>query len=120
MQDRTRAKVAASVAAASLNIQVLKVIDLNAGHDYRIRAMMRNGRIDGFDYHTGHYFKGVSFESLTFFDHDTQAHVQLKLIGHKIIGFDLDTNTAFNGQFHGRFINLYDHGTGQIYRFTVV
>lgn len=119
MQDRTRAKVAASVAAASLNIQVLKVTDLDAGHVYRIRATMRNGRIDGFDYHTEHYFKGMSSESLNFYDYDTQAHVHLKLIGRKILGFDLDTDSAFNGQYHGRFISLYDYETEQTYRFTV-
>lgn len=119
MQDRTRAKVAAIVAAASLKTQVVKVTDLEAGHVYRIRAMMRNDRIDGFDYHTEQHFKGMSGQSLNFYDYETQSHVHLKLVGRKILGFDLDTDTAFNGQVHGRLISLYDYEAEQTYRFTV-
>ena len=119
MQERTRVKVAATVAAASLNSQVLKVIDLDAGQEYAVRAMMRHGRIDGFDYQTEHHFKGMSDQSLNFYDYETKAHVQLKLTGRKILGFDLKSNTAFNGQVHGRLVSLYDYETKQAYRLTV-
>lgn len=119
MQDRTRAKVAAIVAAASLKTQVVKVTDLDAGHVYRIRVMLRNNRVDGFDYHSEHHFKGMSDQSLNFYDYGTQAHVHLQLSGRKILGYDLETETAFNGQVHGRLISLYDYETEQTYRFTV-
>lgn len=119
MHERTRVKVAATVAASSLNNQVLKVTDLDAGQEYRIRALMRNGRIDGFDYQTEQHFKGMSSQSLNFYDYEMKAHVHLKLIGRKILGFDLKSNTAFNGQVHGRLISLYDYETEQTYRFTV-
>ncbi|MET4160662.1 hypothetical protein CFI10_08205 [Marinobacterium iners] len=119
MKERTRAKVAATVAAATLNTQVLKVTDLDEGTVYRIRALMRHGRVDGFDCHSEHHFKGMSSHSMNFYDYEAKAHVHLKLVGSKILGYDLATETAFNGQVHGRLINLYDYETEQTYRFTV-
>jgi len=119
MEDRTRAKIAAAVAAASLDTQVTRVIDLEAGHEYRIRAQMTHGRLDGYDYRSERYFKGMSSESLNFYDYETQSHIHLKLIGRIILGYDLKTKTAFNGQAFGRIISLYDYGTRQIYRYTI-
>lgn len=119
MEDRTRAKVAAAVAAASMKTQVTRVIDLEAGHEYRIRAKMSFGRLDGYDYHTERFFKGLSDETLNFYDYDTQSHVHLKLIGQVILGYDLKTETAFNGRAYERMISLYDYGTRQIYRYTI-
>lgn len=80
---------------------------------------MSYGRLDGYDLRSEKHFRGMSTESLNFYDYETQSHVHLKLLGRVILGYDLKTGTAFNGQALGRMISLYDYGTQQTYRYTI-
>lgn len=121
MSDSTRARVAATVAAASRDQNVFSVYEYASGVHRSTSVYLGNGRVLGYDHSTSSYFfgyRGVS-GNLEFFDSETAKRLQLKMNGNKFAGYDFHSGKHFSGTVHHGSVSLYDCDTGHHYSFGV-
>jgi len=119
MRDGTRARVAATVAAATLKKSVGSVYDYDASTHRIMSVDIRNGQVNGFDHGTSTHFSGGGGGSLDFFDYEHSQHVQLALNGTSFSGFDYHTGQHFSGNVNGSSVTIFDHETGSHHSYSV-
>lgn len=118
MKESTRARVAATIAAAAKGRSVSSVYDYGTGRHRNASVRVEGGSVRGYDYSTGSHFSGGSAGNLDFYDYETSSHIQLKLDGDRFSGYDYHSQHHFSGTVRGSSISLYDYGTGRHYSFS--
>ena len=92
------------------------VHDHDAGADIPMGGIARAGKVDVVEGKARARIAGTPPE---LYHYGSEAHIELKVEGEAISGFDYQSRQHFAGRLVGDAVQIYDHGTGRYHNFHV-